>query len=106
MNTEVSVTDNLAACSIAGMRGYPGFSAYSSTKFAVRSLNQSASQELAPHKINCNVYCPSPVPTTMWTAIDKDLTGLTGAPLGAITEQVSRGRYLSTRVRKTNRAAH
>lgn len=70
------------------MRGYPGFSAYSATKFAVRSINQSVSQEMAKYKITCNVYCPSPVDTDMWTNIDKDLTDLSGAPVGTHTQQV------------------
>jgi len=67
------------------MRGYPQFSAYCSTKFAVRALNQSASQELAQHKILCNVYCPSPVDTNMWTVIDKSLSSAAGIPEGSVS---------------------
>ncbi|CAK9784969.1 acetoin reductase family protein [Cutaneotrichosporon oleaginosum] len=76
----------IAACSTAGWQGYPGFSMYSATKFAVRSLNQSAAKELGRHNITCNVYCPSPVDTQMWTDIDKTLSAQLGGQQGAITE--------------------
>jgi meso-butanediol dehydrogenase/(S,S)-butanediol dehydrogenase/diacetyl reductase len=59
------------------------------TKFAVRSLNQSASQELGPHGINCNVYCPSPVDTPMWTKCDQDIAAMTGTSEGDISREVS-----------------
>jgi NAD(P)-dependent dehydrogenase (short-subunit alcohol dehydrogenase family) len=52
----------------------------------VRSLNQSAAKELGPHGITCNVYCPSPVDTQMWTDIDKTLSAHLGGPQGALTE--------------------
>lgn len=58
------------------------------SKFAVRGLNQTFALELGKHKINCNVYCPSPVDTQMWTKIDETLTAAIGQPVGAITSQV------------------
>ncbi|GMK57191.1 hypothetical protein CspeluHIS016_0400250 [Cutaneotrichosporon spelunceum] len=76
----------IAACSTAGWQGYPGFSMYSATKFAVRSLNQSAAKELGRHGITCNVYCPSPVDTQMWTDIDKTLSAHLGGAEGTLTQ--------------------
>ncbi|RSH85114.1 uncharacterized protein EHS24_006707 [Apiotrichum porosum] len=77
----------IAASSIAGVEGYEAFGAYSMTKFAVRALNQSAAKELGKHKINCNVYCPGPVDTPMWTKIDEAISGALGAPQGSFTKQ-------------------
>lgn len=62
------------------------------TKWAVRSMNQNAAAELASHGITCNVYCPSPIDTDMWTAIDTDLSGRAGASKGAVTSQVRQAR--------------
>ncbi|BEI86283.1 hypothetical protein CcaverHIS002_0605700 [Cutaneotrichosporon cavernicola] len=81
----------IAACSTAGWQGYPGFSMYSASKFAVRSLNQSAAKELGKHGITCNVYCPAPVDTQMWTDIDKTLSGHLGGPQGALTDSRLKG---------------
>ncbi|WLR51777.1 acetoin reductase [Bacillus tianshenii] len=58
------------ACSIAGHKGYSLLGAYSSTKFAVRGLTQTAAQELAQFDINVNAYCPGIVGTSMWDRID------------------------------------
>ncbi len=52
----------------------------------MRSLNQSAAKELGRHGITCNVYCPSPVDTQMWTDIDKTLSAHLGGAQGALTE--------------------
>ncbi|KAH9948007.1 hypothetical protein B0H21DRAFT_690827 [Amylocystis lapponica] len=48
----------IGACSNAGKRGRINLAAYSAAKFAVRGLTQSASQELATHKITVNAYAP------------------------------------------------
>ncbi|MBM7553544.1 acetoin reductase [Thalassobacillus pellis] len=58
------------ACSIAGHKGYELLGVYSSTKFAVRGLTQTAAQELAQFNINVNAYCPGIVGTSMWDRID------------------------------------
>lgn len=55
----------------------------------MRSLNQTFAAELGKYKINCNVYCPSPVDTQMWTQIDQDLMNGAGKPAGSLTAQVS-----------------
>lgn len=56
------------------------------SKFAVRSLNQSAAKELGKHGITCNVYCPAPVDTQMWTDIDITLSKHLGGPTGTLTQ--------------------
>jgi NAD(P)-dependent dehydrogenase (short-subunit alcohol dehydrogenase family) len=58
------------------------------SKWALRSMNQNAAAELAQHGIVCNVYCPSPIATDMWTAIDRDLGKAAGAEQGAVTAKV------------------
>lgn len=53
------------AGSISGQLGMPNQGAYCSTKFAVKALTQTAAQELAPHGITVNSYCPGTVETEM-----------------------------------------
>ncbi|WP_249870835.1 acetoin reductase [Oceanobacillus saliphilus] len=49
----------------AGIKGNPGISVYSATKFAVRGLTQSAAQELGEYGINVNAYAPGTVATDL-----------------------------------------
>ncbi|GAB2927617.1 acetoin reductase [Rhodococcus aerolatus] len=63
----------IGAASIAAHKGFALLGVYCSTKFAVRSLTQSAAQEWAEHGITVNAYCPGIVDTTMWEEIDRDL---------------------------------
>lgn len=46
------------ACSQAGHTGNPELAVYSSSKFAVRGLTQTAARDLAPLGITVNAYCP------------------------------------------------
>ncbi|KAJ3571124.1 hypothetical protein NP233_g3961 [Leucocoprinus birnbaumii] len=48
----------IGACSQAGKVGHPLASIYCATKFAVRSLTQSAALALKPHGITVNAYAP------------------------------------------------
>lgn len=57
------------AASIAAHVGVPTLGAYSASKFAVKSLTQSAAQELAKYDITVNAYCPGPVSTGMFDDI-------------------------------------
>ena len=79
------------ACSIAGHESYPLLGIYSSTKFAVRALTQAAAKELATSGITVNAYCPGVVGTDMWVDIDKRMSGVTGAPIGATYEKFVSG---------------
>lgn len=71
------------ASSIAGMRAFPVWATYSSTKAAVISLTQAAAVEFAPAHINVNAYAPGVVGTTgMWDEIDAKMSKINGKPLG------------------------
>lgn len=52
-------------CSIAGMRGTGGFSAYNMTKGAVRMMTNSFADELGPMGIRVNNICPGIMRTEM-----------------------------------------
>ena len=79
------------ACSIAGHEGYALLGVYSSTKVAVRALTQAAAKELAVHGITVNAYCPGVVGTDMWVDIDKRMSEITGAPIGATYDKFVNG---------------
>jgi len=55
----------IAASSIGGKKGLADTAAYCSSKFAVRGLIQSASQDLGKHGITVNGYAPGPTWTPM-----------------------------------------
>ena len=59
--------------SIAGRQGYPSFTPYSASKFAVNAITQAAARALAEHGITCNAFAPGVVATPLWTQLDKDL---------------------------------
>ncbi|OQU96348.1 hypothetical protein CLAIMM_02443 [Cladophialophora immunda] len=73
----------VAACSTAGYRPSASHSvAYSTSKWAVRGLTQSAAMEFAKYDINVNAYCPGPVDTDMWKQIDADIAAREGLEKG------------------------
>lgn len=59
--------------SIAGRQGYPSFTPYCASKFAVNALTQAAARALAQHNITCNAFAPGVVATPLWTQLDEDL---------------------------------
>ncbi len=63
----------IGAASIAAHKGFALLGVYCSSKFAVRSLTQTAAQEWAQYGITVNAYCPGIVDTTMWEEIDHNL---------------------------------
>ncbi|KAG9122289.1 hypothetical protein FRC07_001404 [Ceratobasidium sp. 392] len=79
----------IGACSGAGIRGAPEAGAYSASKFAVRSLTQTAAREWGKHGITVNAYAPGPVDTDMWNLMGGHLEAwqgiVAGAPIGRIT---------------------
>jgi len=51
--------------SVAGLRGYPGAFAYSTTKWALRGMTKAAASDLAPRRIRVNSVHPGPIDTEM-----------------------------------------
>ncbi|WOO86261.1 Diacetyl reductase [(S)-acetoin forming] [Vanrija pseudolonga] len=77
----------IAACSVSGFDTQLHKTAYCSTKFAVRSLNQGASREFGKHGITANVYCPGTVNTDMWRAMDEANLADDGKPAPGVLTQ-------------------
>jgi meso-butanediol dehydrogenase/(S,S)-butanediol dehydrogenase/diacetyl reductase len=59
--------------SIAGRQGYPSFTPYCASKFAVNAITQAAARALAQYNITCNSFAPGVVDTPLWVTLDKDL---------------------------------
>ena len=59
--------------SIAGRQGYPSFTPYCASKFAVNAITQATARALAQHNITCNSFAPGVVDTPLWVTLDKDL---------------------------------
>ncbi len=79
------------ACSIAGHESYELLGVYCATKFAVRSLTQSAAKEYAKHKITVNAYCPGVAATKMWDRIDEKMANYYGLQKGEAFKKFSSG---------------
>ncbi|MBV4367590.1 (S)-acetoin forming diacetyl reductase [Erwinia sp. BNK-24-b] len=78
------------ACSQAGHVGNPELAVYSSSKFAVRGLTQTAARDLASAGITVNAYCPGIVKTPMWDEIDRQVSEAAGQPLGYGTAEFAK----------------
>ncbi len=78
------------ACSQAGHVGNPELAVYSSSKFAVRGLTQTAARDLAPAGITVNAFCPGIVRTPMWEEIDRQISEAAGKPAGYGTEEFAK----------------
>jgi len=75
----------------AGRRGGSLISAYAATKAGVIGLTQSLAEELAPHGITVNAYCPGHVTSTpMWDFIDQEMASITGTEIGAAKRAAER----------------
>lgn len=55
----------------------------------MRAINQGAALELGKYGITANVYCPGPVLTDMWKAIDDDFVTMDGKKSGEKTQQLA-----------------
>ncbi len=73
----------IAAASVSSHRGGKWQSAYAASKFAVRGMSQSLSQELAEHGITVNVYSPGVIDTKMWDLIDEVMSNRKGQDKGS-----------------------
>jgi len=69
--------------SIAGQVGFPGWSVYSATKAAMRSLARSFSADLLPQGIRVNNLSPGPIQTPILNRL-----GLSEAELAGFAEQM------------------
>ena len=78
------------ACSQAGHVCNPELAVYSSSKFAVRGLTQTAARDLAHLGITVNGYCPGIVKTPMWAEIDRQVSEAAGKPLGYGTQEFAK----------------
>jgi len=78
------------ACSQAGHVGNPELAVYSSSKFAVRGLTQTAAKDLAAAGITVNAFCPGIVKTPMWEAIDRQISDAAGEPAGYGTREFAK----------------
>ena len=78
------------ASSQAGHGGNPELAIYSSSKFAVRGLTQTAARDLAPLGITVNAYCPGIVKTPMWDEIDRQVSAAAGQPPGYGTAEFAK----------------
>lgn len=67
--------------SVAGLRGFPGFSSYVSSKFALEGLTRSVAQEVASLNIRVNSIAPGPIDTEM-------LNRITGGDPSMFTQMV------------------
>jgi meso-butanediol dehydrogenase / (S,S)-butanediol dehydrogenase / diacetyl reductase len=81
----------ISAASIAGFRPNPDLAHYSASKFAVRSITQSAARSLASYGITVNGYAPGIVDSDMWTRIDADLAQSNGKGIGQNLSDAVRG---------------
>eukprot|EP01128_Nolandella_sp_AFSM9_P007396 TRINITY_DN4038_c0_g1_i1.p1 TRINITY_DN4038_c0_g1~~TRINITY_DN4038_c0_g1_i1.p1 ORF type:complete len:347 (-),score=101.87 TRINITY_DN4038_c0_g1_i1:110-1084(-) len=57
--------------SLIGLNGWPGYSPYTSSKFAVNGLAQSLQMELSPFNINFSISSPSNIDTPMFVEEEK-----------------------------------
>lgn len=78
------------ACSQAGHVGNPDLAVYSSSKFAVRGLTQTAAKDLANRGITVNSFCPGIVKTPMWESIDRQISQAAGEPAGFGTQEFAK----------------
>jgi NAD(P)-dependent dehydrogenase (short-subunit alcohol dehydrogenase family) len=80
----------LNTASVAGLIGFPGYSAYVASKHAVIGLTRSAALEFAPRGIRVNAIAPGPVEGRMMSSLESQAGPGSG---DAILATVPLGRY-------------
>jgi NAD(P)-dependent dehydrogenase (short-subunit alcohol dehydrogenase family) len=58
--------------SVVASKGFPGMTAYSGTKAAIRNLARGLATELGPKGIRVNVLSPGPITTPIWDKMGLD----------------------------------
>ncbi|KAL0947930.1 hypothetical protein HGRIS_010561 [Hohenbuehelia grisea] len=84
----------IGASSIAGKKGLPMTSAYCASKAAIRSLTQTAAQELGGHNIRVNAYAPGAIVTPMLEEAGRNMYQGPGTGDDAIVEQFKKATAL------------
>ncbi len=74
--------------------GFPGLSAYSASKAALKSFSQTLAAELGPKGIRVNAIAPGPIETPLWGTV-----GLPPEALAVVAQQVT-GRMIPGRFGK------
>ncbi|KAH7872719.1 MAG: short chain oxidoreductase [Lentinula lateritia] len=82
----------IGASSGGGKQGQRLMGLYSSTKFAIRGLTQSAALEYGKHGITVNAYCPGPIDTEMVRKAAQDVGGDTEKVLKMYAQMSAVGR--------------
>jgi NAD(P)-dependent dehydrogenase (short-subunit alcohol dehydrogenase family) len=62
--------------SVAGRQGYPFFTAYNSSKFAVKGLTEALRLELINSKINVSLIEPGAIATEIWDKSEREIDDL------------------------------
>ena len=65
--------DVIAIVSAGGTKGYPEWSGYCATKWAVMGFMDSFAQEVIAHGIRATTLCPGGVDTFFWDDLNKDI---------------------------------
>jgi len=65
--------DVIAIVSAGGTKGYPEWSGYCATKWAVMGFMDSFAQEVITHGIRATTLCPGGVDTSFWDDLNKDI---------------------------------
>ncbi|KAL0947931.1 hypothetical protein HGRIS_010562 [Hohenbuehelia grisea] len=80
----------IGASSIAGKKGLPMTSAYCASKAAIRSLTQTAAQELGGFNIRVNAYAPGAIVTPMLVEAANLMPNGPGSGEAAVVEQYTK----------------
>ncbi len=57
-------------CSIASLRTFPEWGAYSASKFALLALSRTLAQEVRNHGVRVTALCPGAVDTPLWDSLN------------------------------------